>query len=122
MEPMAVANPQRKRKLTGPEFAARFKAEKALQQRRYCEAFALWRTCGRPRCRREQACCGDPGLCLRRALDVVPRRMQWQTRQDILERTPRNIGAPERTARQCMPRDFYEETTPDVVARYLAFR
>ena len=31
----------------------------------------------------------------------------WQTRQDILTATPRNIGAPERAARQCMPIDFY---------------
>jgi hypothetical protein len=27
--------------------------------------------------------------------------------QDILTATPRNIGAPERAARQCMPIDFY---------------
>jgi hypothetical protein len=34
-------------------------------------------------------------------------RQQWRTRQDILQATPRNIGAPERAARQCMPLDFY---------------
>jgi hypothetical protein len=33
--------------------------------------------------------------------------VQWQTRQNILLATPRNIGAPERAARQCMPLDFY---------------
>jgi hypothetical protein len=37
----------------------------------------------------------------------VPQGVQWQTRQEILSVTPRNIGAPERVARQCMPIDFY---------------
>jgi len=41
------------------------------------------------------------------ALDRVPHRVAWRTRQDILEATPVNIGAPERAARQCMPIDFY---------------
>ncbi|HEV3159831.1 MAG TPA: hypothetical protein VGZ89_07585 [Xanthobacteraceae bacterium] len=41
------------------------------------------------------------------ALDRVPHREQWRTRQDILAAMPRNIGAPERPARQCMPIDFY---------------
>jgi hypothetical protein len=41
------------------------------------------------------------------ALERVPHRLAWQTRQDILTLTPRNIGAPERAARQCMPIDFY---------------
>jgi len=44
----------------------------------------------------------------KRALDCVPRQVQWRVRQDILARTPFNIGAPERHARQCMPRDLYE--------------
>jgi len=34
--------------------------------------------------------------------------LQRRARQDILEATPRNIGAPERAARQCMPIDFYK--------------
>jgi hypothetical protein len=38
----------------------------------------------------------------------VPRDLQVRARQKILAATPRNIGAPERAARQCMPRDFYE--------------
>jgi hypothetical protein len=37
----------------------------------------------------------------------VPQRVQWQTRQEILSVTLRNIGAPERATRQCMPIDFY---------------
>jgi hypothetical protein len=40
------------------------------------------------------------------ALDAVSQRQAWRTRQDILEATPRNIGVPERAARQCMPLDF----------------
>ena len=81
---------------------------KALQQRRYCDAFALWQTCPRTACRRQRRCGGEAADCLRRALDGVPHPAQWRARQDILEATPRNIGAPERAARQCMPRDLYE--------------
>jgi hypothetical protein len=79
-----------------------------LQQRRYCDAFALWRTCPLTACRRQRRCGGEAAGCLRRALDRMPHPKQWQARQDILESTPRNIGAPERAARQCMPRDLYE--------------
>jgi hypothetical protein len=102
------AAPKRKPKMTPAQYAVRFKAEKVLQQRRYCDAFALWRTCPRSACRRFQTCGGDQNACLQRALDRVPHPVQWQARQDILEATPFNIGAPERAARQCMPRDFYE--------------
>ena len=90
------------------EYARRLAVEKALQQRRYCDAFALWRTCSRKACRRQRRCCGEAAGCLRRALDRVPHPEQWRARQDILAATPRNIGAPERAARQCMPRDLYE--------------
>jgi hypothetical protein len=38
----------------------------------------------------------------------VPHPEQWRSRQDILAATPRNIGALERAARQCMSRDLYE--------------
>jgi len=102
------AAPKPKPKLTPAQFAARLKAEQALQQRRYCNAFALWRTCWRNACRRHQTCGGDQNACLRRALERVPHQAQWRARQDILDATPHNIGAPERQARQCMPRDFYE--------------
>jgi hypothetical protein len=92
-------------------YSARFEAEKALQQKRYCDAFALWRSCARKDCRRHRRCCGDTNACLAQAvaLDRVPQRAAWRTRQDILAATPRNIGAPERAARQCMPIDFYEK-------------
>jgi hypothetical protein len=39
----------------------------------------------------------------------VPHPQQWRARQDILDSTPPNIGAPERAVRQCMPRDLYEK-------------
>jgi len=113
---------RRPRKLNGAQFAARFEAEKERQQRRYCDAFTHWLTCTNKRCLRERACRGDANECLKRALGAVPNQTQWQARQDILNRTPRNIGAPELAVRQRMPRDFYVETTERVVADYLAYR
>jgi len=98
----------RKPKLTPAQYAARFAAEKALQQRRYCNAFGLWRDCRRKACRRHGACQGNAKACLARAIDRIPRAVQWQARADVLKVTPKNIGAPERAARQFMPRDFYE--------------
>jgi hypothetical protein len=100
--------PKRKPKLTPAQYAARFAAEKARQQRRYCDAFRLWLTCRFRGCRKHRTCSGDAKTCLQRALGRVPHQVQWRARQDILEATPRNIGGPERQARQCMPRDFYE--------------
>ena len=117
-----MRKPPGKRKLSKAQYAARFAAEQVLQQRRYCDAFALWRQCPLKRCRRNRACRGDPNLCLKGALDRVPRHTQWQARQDILIATPDNIGAPERAARQCMPRDFYEGTTAPPVANSPAIR
>ena len=100
---------QRSKKKIAPEqYKARFAAEKVLQERRYCNVFKLWRTCRLKSCRRNEACGGNQHACLKRALDRVPRLVQWQARQDILIATPRNVGGPERAARQCMPRDFYE--------------
>ena len=113
---------RRRRKLTGAQFTARFEAEKARQQARYCDAFAHWRRCTNKPCRRARACRGDGHECLKRALGAVPHQMQWQARQDILAATPKNIGAPERAARQRMPRDFYVETTAQAAADYLAYR
>ena len=106
---MLKAGLKSKPKLSAIEYARRLVVEKALQQRRYCDAFALWRICPHKACRRQRCCCGgDAADCLRRALERVPHALQWRARQDILESTPRNIGAPERAARQCMPRDLYE--------------
>ena len=105
---MLKAGMKAKPKLGAIEYARRLALEKAAQLRRYCDAFALWRTCRRKTCRRQRRCGGQAADCLRRALDRVPHPEQWRARQDILGATPRNIGAPERAARQCMPRDLYE--------------
>jgi hypothetical protein len=102
-----LPKPPRKRKLEPKEYAKRFAAEKALQQGRYCEAFELWRVCALKSCRRNAACGGDANYCLKRAMSKVPHAVQWQARQMILATTPANLGAPERAARQCMPREFY---------------
>ena len=105
---MVKAGLKRKPKLSPLQHARRFAIEKERQQRRYCDAFALWRTCRRKACRRQRTCGGDANGCLRRALERVPLRMQSQARDDILTATPHNIGLPEREARQRMPREFYE--------------
>jgi hypothetical protein len=91
------------------KYATRFGAEKARQERRYCDAFRLWRSCHFAPCLRSRRCRGDADACLAKAvaLDRVPHREQSRARQDILAGTPHNIGGPERAARQCMPLDFY---------------
>jgi hypothetical protein len=106
-KPSRKQKPSRKPTLAPKEYAKRLAAEKALQQRRYCNAFALWRVCPLKSCRRNAACAGDANRCLKRALARVPHPTQWQARQMILAATPANIGAPKRAARQCMPGDFY---------------
>jgi hypothetical protein len=105
---MLKAGVKWKPKLPPAEFARRFALERLIQQRRYCDALVLWRRCRSRRCRRAERCIGDAGACLRRALVSVPHQAQWQARQRILDATPANIGAPERKARQCMPRDCYD--------------
>ena len=99
--------PSRKPRLAPEEYAARYAAEKALQQRRYCDAFRLWLRCRLKACRRNAACRGDANACLKRAVDRIPRAWQWQARQTILKSTAANLGGPERAARHCMPLDFY---------------
>ncbi len=105
---MAKAGLKRKPKLSPVQHARRVAIETELQQRRYCNAFALWRTCRRKACRRQRRCDGDANACLRCALDRVPRHMQGLARAAILDATPHNIGAPEREARQRLPADLYE--------------
>jgi hypothetical protein len=102
------AAPKAKSKHKPAEYAARFAIEKALQQRRYCNAFAPWRNCRNKNCRKQGACCGDANACLKRSLGGVPHNVQYRVRKVILDATPFNIGAPERKARQSMPRDLYE--------------
>jgi hypothetical protein len=99
-----------KTKLSPADYAARFAAEKALQQRHYCDAFALWKTCRRKQCRRSATCRGKPHACLAAALTRIPQHAQWRARQDVLAATPANIGKPERAARQAMPSDLSEKS------------
>jgi hypothetical protein len=105
---MMKAGLKRKAKLGAVAHARRLAAESELQARRYCDAFASWQRCARKDCRRHRACGGDAYACLKRALARVPQSLQLQTRQEILAATAHNIGAPERAARQRMPRDFFE--------------
>jgi hypothetical protein len=49
------------------KYAARFEAEKAHQQKRYCDAFDLWRSCAHKPCLRNRRCCGDADACLAKA-------------------------------------------------------
>jgi hypothetical protein len=105
---MFKAGLKRKAKLSPAAHAQRVAVECELQAARYCDAFALWRRCRLKRCRRRRACDGDAHACLKRTLDRVPQSRQAQARQTILDATPHNIGAPERQARQRMPRDLYE--------------
>ena len=99
---------QTKPKLTTVAYANRFEAEMAAQQRRFCDAFKTWRACADKACRRDRACRGKVGACLKRALDTVPREVQRRVREDILNATPKNIGGPERAVRLLVPRDFYD--------------
>jgi hypothetical protein len=107
--------------LTRAQFVARFKAEKGLQQRRYCKVFALWRKCPIKRCRRDQTCRSEQPFCMVLAHLRVPRQAQIQARQDILDAMPENLGAPERAARECMPFDlFMVDTSGVAAAQYLS--
>jgi hypothetical protein len=106
---MLQAGFQRKKpKLSAADFARRYGREAAAQQRRYCNAFALSRTCPKKRCRRARSCLGYVTDCLKRAFRIVPPHMHVQVRQELLHGVPRNISAPERKARGNLPADFYE--------------
>ena len=103
---MLKAGLKRKPKLDPVAHARRAGTESELQARRYCDAFALWRRCRDKSCRRRRGCAGDAQACLKRALVRVPQALQAEARQTILAATPHNISAPEREARQRMPRDL----------------
>ncbi len=105
---MLKAGLKRRPKLKPVAYAKRLATELAAQQRRYCDAFNLWRSCRRKSCRRLRACGGDPAVCLARGIDSIPREQQMQARAAILAATPDNVSAPEREARQRTPRDCYE--------------
>jgi hypothetical protein len=93
--------------LAREEFRARFDAEKAQVRRHYCTLFGFWRHCRFNPCQRARACEGDQSACLKRLVCGVPRDRQFRARQDLLEVTPRHIGAPERAAREFMPNEFW---------------
>ena len=113
---------RKKTKVTPAEFGWRFAAEKAAQHRRYCDAFGLWQTCRKKPCRRQRVCRGDPDFCLKGALRRLRHDVQWRVREDILMATPRNIGGPERAARQRMPYDLCAEPVEKVAADYCTTR
>ncbi|HKM87375.1 MAG TPA: hypothetical protein VJX48_02105 [Xanthobacteraceae bacterium] len=96
-----------KQKLTQEDYVARFNAEKAVMQRKYCDIFKFWRSCPLRRCRKARASTGDQNACLKQGEQSIPRDIQWQARQQILVATPANVGAPERLAREFLPGSFY---------------
>jgi len=104
---------KKKPKLSAADFARRYGREATAQQRRYCNAFSLWRTCPKKRCRRARSCLGYVTDCLKRAFRAVPPQIHAQVRRDLLQGVPRNISAPERKARQNLPEDFYETRKTD---------
>jgi len=102
----AMRKKPKKQKLTQEDYVARFNAEKAVMQRKYCDIFKFWRSCPLKSCRRAQACTGDQNACLKEGEQSIPRELQWQARQQILAATPANVGAPERLAREFLPGSF----------------
>ena len=93
--------------LTLERYHARFNAEKAALQRHYCNVFKFWRSCRFKPCRKARVCRGDQNACLQRGEKSIPRKLQWQARQQILRTTPANAGPPERMAREFLPMGFY---------------
>ena len=97
--------------------------EKEWVQRYYCTQFRFWRFCALPSCRRARACKGDPDACLKRSVDQVPHQEIWQTRQKLLEATPRHFGDVEFEVRQTWPTEFWPRpVNPEVVEALAAAR
>ena len=84
----------------------RFDEEKRVL-RHYCTAFAFWRFCRLKPCRRARACRGEPKTCLWRSLERVPKREQYEAREELIAATPRHFGAVERKVRKTMPYNFF---------------
>jgi hypothetical protein len=99
--------PLRKRMLTRAQFVARFKAEKVLQQLRYCKGFALWRKCPIKRCRRDHTCRSDEPFCMVLAHLRVPRHVQIKARQEMARclQTSARLNAPRAGA--CRPTSLW---------------
>jgi hypothetical protein len=90
-------------------YKMRFKEERAKLRRHYCTVFRVWRTCRFKPCHNARACLGNADACLKHGAGGVSRTVQWDARQKLLAATPRNIGAPELEARQCMPCELYRK-------------
>ena len=90
---MLKAGFKRKPTANPVEHARRCAAEKLSVQRRYCDAFALWQSCGRPECRRQRSCRGDAHACLRRALESGAARRRNCRRNKPSSRQRRAISA-----------------------------
>jgi hypothetical protein len=91
------------RAMTARDYEARYRDEAKRLRRYYCSLFAFWKSCGFKPCRKARACAGDARSCLKQNEAWVAREKQFAARQQVLDATPANIGAPERLARQAMP-------------------
>jgi len=91
------------RNMSAREYETRYRAEVKALRRHYCSVFAFWKWCAHKPCRRARACVGNALSCLQRNGLELSNTEQFNARQKVLEATPRNIGAPERAARQTMP-------------------
>jgi hypothetical protein len=98
----------------------RIYAETAWMQRYYCTEFRFWRFCRFAPCRRARACKGDADACLKRSVDQLPRHEILQTRQKLLEATPRHFGAVEFEVRKTWPTDFWPRPVNWELVRALA--
>ena len=116
----AKAGTMRAKALKRIDDLQRVYAETAWVQRYYCTQFRFWRLCSLAPCRRARACKGDADACLKRSVDQVPRHEIWQTRQKLLEATPRHFGAVERKVRQTWPTEFWPRPVDWELVRTLA--
>lgn len=116
----AKAGTMRAKVLTRIVDLQRIYAETAWVQRYYCTEFRFWRFCPFAPCRRARACKGDADACLKLSVDQVPRHEIWQTRQKLLEATPRHFGAVERKVRQTWPTAFWPRPVDPEVVRAIA--
>jgi hypothetical protein len=91
------------RTMTAEEYETRYRAEVKILRRHYCSLFGFWKWCAHKPCRKARACAGNALSCLQRHVIELSNDAQFAARQRVLEATPRNIGAPERLARQTMP-------------------
>jgi hypothetical protein len=116
----AKAGTRRARILKRIDALQRAHVEIARVARYYSTEFRFWRFCTFPACRRARACKGDADACLKRSINQVPRQEIWQTRQKLLEATPRHFGAVERRVRQMWPTAFWPRPVDPELVRAIA--